>query len=226
MKVLDRQEAIEKLTVVRRRLEAALDRFYKNNIPGDPIALEAAVLDISTPIRVLVHHVPERRSSCLLSQADPEYWKKPIHFQPLINPPSQTLPSGLKSVSRTIPMNVNISVNGTASSMRFTRYDRHAHSKEPKVPLKDWWINTVWDSGSNKVSNKDLVLAMVNKEGGAHVDGDTSEEYRAAKAQGRLSVGKTQVSDVARLGSLVAIAGDELLEYLDLNFPTPESNRA
>jgi len=219
MKNLDRKDAIEKLIVTRHRLEAALDRFYQNDLPGDPVVLEAAVLDISTPIRFMVHHVPERKSSCLLYQVDPEYWKKPMHFQPLINPPSKTLPSGVTSVSRSIPMNINISINGTASSMKFTRYDRNAHSKEPKAPLRDWWIMTVWDSGTNKISNKELVLSMVNKEGGAHVDGDASAKYRAAKAQGHLSVGKTQISDIGRLGSLIGIAGDELLEYLDLSFP-------
>jgi len=218
MKHLDRKDAIEKLIVIRHRLDAALDRFYKNELPGDPVALEAAVLDISTPIRVMVHHVPEKKSACLLYQVDPEYWKKLIHFQPLINPPSKTLPSGLTSVSRSIPVNVHFKIDGAASSMSFTRYDRQAHSEEPRTALKNWWIDTVWDSGSNKVSNKDIVLAMVNKEGGAHVDGDASAKYRAAKAQGHLSVGGKQISDIARLGSLIGIAGDELLEYVDQNF--------
>ncbi len=87
------------------------------------------------------------------------------------------------------------------------------------MPLKNWWFETCWDSGTNKVCNKDIVLAMTNKEGGAHVDGDASAKYTAAKNQGKIAIGGKPVSDVARLGSMVAIAGDELLEYLQVNFP-------
>jgi hypothetical protein len=59
---------------------------------------------------------------------------------------------------------------------------------------------------------------MSNKEGGAHVDGDPSAKYAAANNQGKIAIGGKPVHDVARLGSLVGIAGDELLEYLDVNF--------
>jgi hypothetical protein len=60
---------------------------------------------------------------------------------------------------------------------------------------------------------------MANKEGGAHVDGGTSAKYAAAKVQGRIAIGGKPVSDLAKLGSLVGIAGDELLEYLHVNVP-------
>jgi len=85
--------------------------------------------------------------------------------------------------------------------------------------FRDWWLETCWDSGTNRVSNKDIILGMANKEGGTHVDGDVSAKFAAAKNQGKISVGKTQVPDVARLGSFVGIAGDELLEYLQAHFP-------
>jgi hypothetical protein len=83
----------------------------------------------------------------------------------------------------------------------------------------NWWIDPYWNSGTNAVCNKDIVLAMTNKEGGTHVDDSGSAKYAAAKSQGRIAVGKWQVSDVVRLGSLVSIAGDELLEYLQEHFP-------
>lgn len=43
--------------------------------------------------------------------------------------------------------------------------------------------------------------------------------YRAAKSQGHIIVGGKAVSDLGRIGSLLGIAADELLEYLRDNFP-------
>jgi hypothetical protein len=42
------------------------------------LALEAAVMDISVPIRVMVHHVPEKKTICVLHQVDKNYWKFPM----------------------------------------------------------------------------------------------------------------------------------------------------
>ena len=217
---LDRAAAIEKLREQRHRLEAALDRLYSHDIPGDRVALEAAELDIATPIRVMMHHVPDRKppSICLLHQIDRRYWEKPIHFVPLITPKPRILPGGVHAVSVSIPARITIEAGyGPAPTYKFMRYRRGLEGNT-RVPLKNWWIDVCWDSGTNEVSNKDLVLAMTNKEGGAHVDGDLTAQYRAAKAQGHLAVGANPISDVARLGSMVALAGDELLEYLDENF--------
>lgn len=203
---------------MRHRLEGALDRFYSHDLSGDPIAIQAAALDIAVPIRVMVHHVPDKKppSICLLHQVVPDYWKKLIHFAPLINPPPVTLPSGVHAVTRSIPLNVSMTIGAGVNKASFTRYKK---GQDPKVPLRNWWIDILWDSGTNKVSNKDIVLAMSNKEGGAHVDGDPSVKYAAAKNQGKIAIDGKPVHDVARLGSLVGIAGDELLEYLQVNFP-------
>ncbi len=210
-----RAEAIGKLRVQRHRLAGALGRFYSHDLPGDPISLEAAVLDIAIPIRVMVHHVPDKKrpSICLLHQIAPEYWKRPIHFEPVITPRPRILPSGVRAVSVTLPWKFTIE----SGHFRFTRYKEGPYS-QAKAPLTKWWIDSCWDSGSNRVSNKDLVLAMANKEGGAHVDGDISATYRVARAQGAIAIGGNQVSNIAKLGSLVAYAGAELLEYLDENF--------
>jgi hypothetical protein len=80
MAALNREEAIDKLRVERHRLATALDRFYSYDPRGNRVALEAAALDVAIPIRVMVHHVPERQTISLLSQIDPLYWGKPIHF--------------------------------------------------------------------------------------------------------------------------------------------------
>jgi hypothetical protein len=216
---MTREEAISKLRVERHRLEGALERFYSHDLSGDPVAMEAEALDVCMPIRVMVHHVPEK-SIALLSQVDPDFLGKPIHFRPLIASRPQTLPSGIQTMSVAIPLNVTLRVGGAGSrgGTSFTRY-RGDKSPEAKVPLQDWWLRPCWDSGNNQVSNKDIILALANKEGGAHVDDDLSAKYAAAKNQGRIAVNGRPVSDLARLGSLVGIAGDELLEYLCHNFP-------
>jgi hypothetical protein len=137
MKPLDRDAAIEKLRVTRYRLEGALDRFYSLDLSGDPIAMQAAALDIAMPIRVMVHHVPDKKppSICLLHQVDSEYWKKQIHFIPLINPLPRTLPSGTHAVTRSIPLNVSMTVGAGVNKASFTRYKK---GQDPKVPLRNW----------------------------------------------------------------------------------------
>lgn len=200
--------AIQKLQVQRHRLSTALDRFYALDVTNT-IALEAAVCDISVPMRVMVHHVPERKSSCLLHQVDPDYWRKQIHFEPVISPGRKEISRGLFSVTVAVPLKLMLE----GSKVQFTKYPAGSNPKA-KANLNNWWIDTLWHSGTNAISNKTLVLAMANKEGGAHVDADFSAIYRKAKQQGTLQVGDFAVSDIARLGSLVAFAGGELLKYL------------
>jgi hypothetical protein len=214
MKPLNRDEAIRKLQVVRHRLREALERFYNHDdLSRNQVALEAAVLDVATPIRVIVHDT-EKGSMSLLGQIDPDYENKPIHFSPLKPPPPRTLPTGEQTRSVVIPLNVSLGANKTV----FTRYKGCKNPGE-KVPLKVWWSEIRWDSGTNQVSNRDIILAITNKEGGAHVDGEVSSKYRSAKDQGQIVVGGRPVNDVVRLGSLAAIAGDELMEYLQEHFP-------
>jgi hypothetical protein len=222
------EEAIAKLRVERHRLEGALNRFYSHDLTDDPIALEAEALDICIPIRVIVHHVPEKKSLAVLSHIASDFWDKPIHFRPLIAPPSRTLPSGIHTMTVAVPLNITLKVGGAGNrgGTTFTRY-RGDNNPESRVPLRDWWLGVCWDSGNNRVSNKDIILALANKEGGAHVDDDMTAKYKAAKSQGRIAIGGKPVSDLVRLASLVGIAGDELLEYLRNNFPEiPESQPA
>ena len=214
MAALNREEAIDKLRVERHRLATALDRFYSHDPSSDRVALESSALDVVIPIRVMVHHVPDKGTISLLSQIDLHYWGKPIHFSPLITPKPQTSPSGVHAMSVSIPVKITFGKDGTL----FTRYKG---SKDPnsKVPVERWWNDVCWDSGNNKVSNKNIVLAIANKEGGAHVDSDLAANYRTAKNQGHIAIGGNPVSDLARLGNLAATAGDELLEYLQDHFP-------
>jgi hypothetical protein len=207
-------EVLRKLRVERYRLEGALARFYGHDLGDDAHAVEAEALDMCVPIRVMVHDTP--KSASLLNQLDPAYWNKPIHFHPLVAPP-RTLPSGQQVMTVIVPINIQVSGGPEKSETRFIRYAGN-YTSEFKVPLRDWWFKTCWNSGNNEVSNKDLVLALANKEGGAHVDGDHTTRYQAAKKQGIFAISGKPVSNIVRIGSLVGTAGDELLEYLRDNF--------
>jgi hypothetical protein len=131
---MTRDEAIGKLRVERHRLEGALGRFYSLNPAGDSVALEAAALDISVPIRVLVHDSPATGSIALLKQLDPDFATKPIHFRPVIAEPPRTLSSGVQSFTVAIPLNITMSNCGTS----FTRY-RGDKDPTSRVPLGGWW---------------------------------------------------------------------------------------
>jgi hypothetical protein len=208
-------EVLGKLRVERHRLEGALARFYSHDLSDDTHVVEGEALDICVPIRVMVHDT--WKSTSLLSQLDPDYWNKPIHFQPLLAPPPRTLSSGQQVMTVTIPVNLQLSGGPEKRKTRFIRYESN-HTSEFKVPLRDWWLNPCWSSGSIDVSNKDLVLALANKEGGAHVDGDHTPSYEAAKNQGIIMLAGKPISSVVRMGNFVGTAGDELLEYLRDNY--------
>jgi hypothetical protein len=185
--------------------------------PVTQLRLEAAALDICMPIRVLIHKT--RLSNALLREIDANYLYKLIHFRPLIVEPPQNLPPGVRAATITIPINVTLRVGDAANQgSTLTRY-RGDTNPASRVSLHRWWFGTCWNSGTNEVSNKDLVLSLANQEGGAHVDGNLSPNYEAAKNQGHIMIGRNPVSDLARLGSLVGIAGDELLEHLRENYP-------
>jgi hypothetical protein len=50
-----------------------------------------------------------------------------------------------------------------------------------KVPFNDWWNNTIIDDKQgNILSRKDLVLAVCNQDGGAHVDAELKEAYASS----------------------------------------------
>jgi len=47
-----------------------------------------------------------------------------------------------------------------------------------RVPFADWWAEVVFvDDRKAKLSRKDLILAVVNQDGGAHVDPGLNETY-------------------------------------------------
>jgi hypothetical protein len=98
------------------------------------------------------------------------------------------------------------------------RYDRKKlTSAPPRALLRDWWGQICWNSGANSISNREIVLGLANKDGGAHVDGSGYPNYRKAKEQGQMFFGQ-QLSNIAKVGHLAAIAGDQLKAFITANF--------
>jgi hypothetical protein len=98
------------------------------------------------------------------------------------------------------------------------RYDRKTlTSSTPRVSIRDWWGQVCWNSGANRITNREIVLGLANKDGGAHVDGSGYPDYRKAKQQGQMFFGQ-QLSNIAKMGHLAAIAGDQLKAFITENF--------
>lgn len=45
------------------------------------------------------------------------------------------------------------------------------------VPFDNWWSERVFENQTSYLSRKDLVLAIVNKDGGAHFDNEVDKKY-------------------------------------------------
>ena len=93
----------------------------------------------------------------------------------------------------------------------------------PVLPVDRWWNQLVWIIHPDvKLTRKDIVLAAVNQDGGAHVDGDLMPGYKelASRSWGTLTIkkgGKKYQQSFINM-HLVAIRtmGNELLKSPEL----------
>lgn len=204
---LPQSELRSLLTTQKYRLATALNNFYsadtQNSAAGD-----AAAIEIAQAIRVLVHG-----DEALLKQLMPDLEDRPIGFDPTVveQVPDVELTPGTFSQTRGVPQDVVIMGDRV-------RYDRQKlTSSTPRASLRDWWRRDCWNSGANSITNREIVLGLANKDGGAHVDGSGYLNYRRAKEQGQMYFGQ-QLSNIAKMGHLAAIAGDQLKAFITENF--------
>jgi len=204
---LPQSELRSLLTTQKYRLATALNNFYnadtKNAAAGD-----AAAIDIASAIRVLVHS-----DQALLKQLTPDFQDRVIAFDPKLveQVPDVELAPGNFAQTRGVPQDVVLMGDRI-------RYDRKKPgSATPRAIFRDWWHQACWNSGANSISNMEVVLGLANKDGGAHVDGSGSPNYRKAKQQGQMFFGQ-QLSNIAKMGHLAAIAGDQLKAFITANF--------
>jgi hypothetical protein len=203
---LSQSELRSLLTTQKYRLATALNNFY-NADNKNPAAGDAAGIEIAQAIRVLVHG-----DGALLKQLMPDVEDRQIAFDPKLveQVPDVELTPGNFAQTRGMPQDVVVMGDRI-------RYDRKKPtSSTPRALLRDWWSQVCWDSGANSISNKEIVLGLANKDGGAHVDGSGYSNYRNAKQQGQMFFGQ-QLSNIAKMGHLAAIAGDQLKAFITEN---------
>lgn len=204
---LSRSELRSHLATQKYRLATALNNFY-NADNKNPSAGDSAAIEIAQAIRVLVHG-----GEALLRQMMPDFEHRAIVFEPKLvrQVPDVELTLGNFAQTRGLPQDVVIMGDRV-------RYDRKKPTPSaPRVCLRDWWNQVCWDSGANSITNKEVVLGLANKDGGAHIDTSGYPNYRKAKQQGQMFFGQ-QLSNIAKMGHLAAIAGDQLKAFLTENF--------
>jgi len=205
---LPQSELRSLLTTQKYRLANALNNFY-NADNTNPAAGDAAAIDIAQAIRVLVHS-----NEALLKQLLPDFEDRLIAFSPKLvkQVPDVQLSPGHFAQTRGIPQDVVIMANNRM------KYDRKKMTPDiPRVPVRDWWNEPSWNSGANCISNREIVLGLANKDGGAHIDGSGYPNYRKAKEQGQLFFGQ-RMSNIGKMGHLAAIAGDQLKAFITETF--------
>ena len=194
------------MTTQKYRLATALNNFY-NADNKNPAAGDAAAIEIAQAIRVLVHG-----NEALLKQLIPDFEDRLIGFDPKLvqQVPDVELAPGHFSQTRGVPQDVVL----MGDRVRYHR--KKLSSSTPRVLLRDWWSQVCWNSGANSITNKEIVLGLANKDGGAHVDGSGYPNYRKAKLQGQMFF-RQQLSNIAKMGHLAAIAGDQLKAFITEN---------
>jgi len=210
MSALTQSELHSLLKTQKYRLATALNRFYSAD-NKNPAAGDAAAIEIAQAIRVLAHD--SSTSKALLGQLIPDFEDRLIVFEPKLvkQVPDTELSPGHFAQTRGAPQGVVI----TGDRVRYDR--RKLTSASPRTSLRDWWSQVCWDSGANSITNKEVVLGLANKDGGAHIDGAGYPNYRKAKEQGQMFFHQ-QLSNIAKMGHLAAIAGDQLKLFVTENF--------
>jgi hypothetical protein len=149
----------------------------------------------------------------IVETVDADFEDRLIAFDPKLvkQVPDVELTPGNFSQTRGVPQDVVLMGDRV-------RYDRKkVTSSTPRALLRDWWNQVCWTSGANSITNRGIVLGLANKDGGAHVDGSGYPNYRKAKQQGQMFFGQ-QLSNIAKMGHLAAVAGDQLKAFITEKF--------
>jgi len=134
------------------RLKEAVDAFYDGKV--------VQALNIAITVRVLLHET--NRSNSLLSRVNPNYWDLPIHHL-CIHPQAVFA----------VPLSIQIRGNGTRKIIRKS-LDSPSYQL---VPLREWWNAGYQPLGALRLSKKDIILTVADKDGGAHIDGKVPDTH-------------------------------------------------
>src|SRR5438132_12184306 len=132
---------------------------------------EVVAFSIATSLRVLVHDT--RTSTSLLRHVG----KKDGQFLSTnYRTPKERIHLGLV---RRINVGVNDGVGGEAKYWPLCDETYFSSPKDSRLlSFEDWWEKeTIFENRAHRLTRKDLVLTVADKDGGAHVDKEVEERY-------------------------------------------------
>jgi hypothetical protein len=135
------------------RLKEAVEAFYEGK--------KVQALNVAITVRVLIHETG--RSSSLLSRINSGYWDLAIHHRPVLNPGAVFV----------VPLTIHIAGDGTRKIVN-TSLDSTSYKL---VPLREWWNAAYQPLGTLRLSKKDIILTVADKDGGAHIDGKVPDTH-------------------------------------------------
>jgi hypothetical protein len=187
--------------------------FLKSSLQAYKDGNDAEALRIGTTLRTLIHDT--KSSHALLKQIDPNYLNLPILDRPEVG-------SGRKILAL-YGIGVSRSGDGTGTG----RPDMTLNDPALQLtPLEKWWNRLVLvftDSTGQRVefTRRDLVLTLVNKEGGAHIDPTIPVAYEKYVLDTAVPFIVNGIpTDSAHLAQFAAVeAAVRMIECLERNFP-------
>lgn len=181
------------------RLKDALQGFYAGK--------DVQALNVAITIRVLLH--ASKSSKSLLSRLHIDYLNLPIYDKP---------PLGPKTVFA-VRTPLVISGDGTKGTAR-PQFDNGLYHL---VPLSRWWNDDYQPLGALRLSKKEIVLNVANKDGGAHIDSKLPDHHATLSEPpfyfAMDNGGEKHFMRPNLAYGITAQAGCELQDYLERHFP-------
>lgn len=180
------------------RLKDAVEAFYGGK--------DVQALNIAVTIRVLLHATASSKS--LLSRLHPDYWNLTVYDKPSLGP-------------RTVfALRTPLVISGDGTK----RIIRPDFVSEPYqlVPLDRWWNDGYQPLGTLRLSKRQIVLNVADKDGGAHVDGKVPDLHATLSEPpfqfGMDNGGEKHFMQPNMAYGITAQAGCELQDYLERHF--------
>lgn len=135
---------------------------------------EVLALPLATALRVLLYDTPT--STSLLQAVG---IKEECSFLSTKEPTSGV------PVQLALVRQINVSVqDGRGGEAKYwalcdERYFPSPSTTAMRLPFKEWWEEIVFRNADHRLSRKDLILAVANKDGGAHFDQEVETRYDA-----------------------------------------------
>jgi hypothetical protein len=178
-------------------------------------------LHVATTIRVLVHETGRQKP--LLKELRSNYLDLPI-MEWFPKPPESPAP-GVQAVTFYCPISAKISVSEGKTTISL---NTEMNAPEYKASsLGAWWGHPCMVlPGLGPFFRSELILNLADKEG-AHVDANIGERYRLVLESQFIRTKMPGADGPLNVSRLVGgKCGVEMLDYLDKNFPGPQTQPA